>query len=69
MDQLVAQDVKPVKDEAQNANAVARLECLREAEGRCPELLLLVLEAVDPVVVLPERIEDVAIFHEHSHRA
>lgn len=33
MDQLVAQDVKPVKDEAQNANAVVRLKCLREAAG------------------------------------
>ena len=69
MDQLVAQDVKPVKDEAQNANAVARLECLREAAGRCPELLLPVLAAVDPVVMLPERIEDLAVFHEHPHRA
>ena len=51
MHKLVAQDVQPVEDEAQDARGVLRLQGLGEAMGRGLETLLPVLEAVDAIVM------------------
>lgn len=68
MDQLIAQDVKPIGNETQHLGSVARLECMCEGAGRYFEAIFPIREAVDPIVMLPERIEDLAVFHEHPHK-
>ena len=52
MEQLIAQHIESVEDEAQHPGAVARLERLREGAGRSLEPILPVRETDDPVVLL-----------------
>lgn len=67
MHQLVSQYIEPVEDETQHLRAVAGLKRLGEGAGRGPEPLLPVLETVDPVMMLPEGIEDVAVVEQQPH--
>ena len=65
--ELVAQDVEPVEDEAERAGGILRGKGPGEGTGRRPEPLLPVLVALDPVVMLPEGVEDVPVLHEQGH--
>ena len=69
MDQLVAQNIEAVENEAEDARAVSGLERLCERFGGRLEAILPILETVDTIVVLPERIEDIAIFQKHADRS
>lgn len=66
--QLVSQYIKPVENEAQHLGSVAGLKCLSETSRRRPELLLLIFETIDSVMVLPKRIENVAVIQKHLYR-
>ena len=69
VNELIAQNIEPVEDEAQDACTIACLEGLREGAGRGLEAILPILEPVNPIVVLPKGIEDIPVFHEHPNRA
>ncbi|KAF0170343.1 MAG: hypothetical protein FD162_3561 [Rhodobacteraceae bacterium] len=40
---------------------------MREGAGRSPEAIFPVREPVDPIVMLPERVENIAVLHQHPH--
>jgi hypothetical protein len=69
VNKLIAQNIEPVEDEAQDACTIACLEGLREGAGRCLEAILPILEPVNPIVVLPEGIEDITVLHKHPNWA
>ena len=69
MDELIAQYVKPIENEAEYALGISALDCLRESTRGGLEAFLPIVESSDPVVVLPERIEDVAVVHQQPHRS
>ncbi|NRP31833.1 hypothetical protein XMV209_003108 [Aliiroseovarius sp. xm-v-209] len=67
MNELVAQDVEAIKHKTQNPRSVSSLKRLSEGSRGGFESFLPIVESIDPVVVLPKRIEHIAVFHEHPY--
>ena len=66
MDELVAKDVEPVEDEAQDEDGVPHLQGSPEAALRGPEPFFPVFEPGQSIVVLPERVEYIPVVQEHA---
>lgn len=64
VDQLVTQNIKPVKNETQHAGRTCGLNGLRETAGGSVESLFPVVIAINPVMELPERVEHIPVLHE-----
>ena len=66
MNELVAKDVEPVEHEAQDLDGIPRPQGSRESMLRCPEPFIPVFVPTDSVVVLPERVEHIAVVQKHA---
>src|SRR5690606_31586367 len=69
MDELVAKDVEAVKNKAENACGIPGLKCLGEGSDGGIETRLPVFIPIDPIVVLPKRIEHEPVVHEEPDGA
>ncbi len=69
VDQLIAQNIKPVKIKVQHAGRIGGLNGLRETAGRGVETLFPVVIAIAPVMELSERVEHIPVLHEVADRA
>ena len=66
VDELVAKDVEPVEHEAQDLDGIPRPQGSRESTLRVPEPFPPVFVPADTVVVLPERVEHIAVVQKHA---
>ena len=69
MHQLIAQDIRSDERDAEHPCAVASLKSLRKRSPRYLEPLLPVRESIDPVTVLPDRVEGIAVFEKQTDRS
>lgn len=69
MYQLIAENIEAIENKAENARRVTSLKRLRKRASGGIETLFPILKAFNPIMMLPERAEDIVVFQKQPDGA